>query len=173
METPVVATNRIEPYLDAKVEGMWCYYCCSQCVDVANRFFAMPSSRNRIIGVQIYKTGMSGFLHWGYNFYYSQYSVRKLDPYRETDGGGAFPSGDCFSVYPYGDTVIPSLRQKVFANALEDVRLLQLLEAKIGKDRVVEMIDAVAGEPITFSHYPHDDSFFDRLYGRIFELLQE
>lgn len=173
VETPVVATNRIEPYLDAKVEGMWCYYCCSQCVDVANRFFAMPSSRNRIIGVQIYKTGMSGFLHWGYNFYYSQYSVRKLDPYRETDGGGAFPSGDCFSVYPYGDTVIPSLRQKVFANALEDVRLLQLLEAKIGKDRVVEIIDAVAGDPITFSHYPHDDSFFDRLYGRIFELLQE
>lgn len=39
VETPVVATNRIEPYLDAKVEGMWCYYCCSQCVDVANRFF--------------------------------------------------------------------------------------------------------------------------------------
>ena len=172
VETPVVATDHAEPYLDAKVDGMWCYYCCSQCVDVANRFFAMPSSRNRIIGVQIYKYGMSGFLHWGYNFYYSQYSVRKLNPYEETDSGGAFPSGDAFSVYPYRNTVIPSLRQKVFANALEDVRLLQLLEAKIGKDRVVEMIDAVAGEPITFSHYPHDDSFFDRLYGRIFELLQ-
>ena len=172
VETPVVATDHIQPYLDAHVDDMWCYYCCSQCIDVSNRFFAMTSPRTRIIGVQIYKSGMSGFLHWGYNFYYSQYSVRKLNPYQETDGGGAFPSGDAFSVYPYRDSVIPSLRQKVFANALEDVRLLQLLEAKIGKERVIEEIDTIAGEPITFSKYPTDERFFQRLYQRVFELLE-
>ncbi|MBO5295030.1 MAG: DUF4091 domain-containing protein [Clostridia bacterium] len=172
VETPVVATDHIEPYLDAKADGIWCYYCCSQCVNVANRFFSMPSSRNRIIGVQIYKYGISGFLHWGYNFYYSQYSLRKLNPYEETDGGGAFPSGDAFSVYPYRDTVIPSLRQKVFSNALEDIRLLQLLETKIGKARVIEEIDAVAGKSITFSQYPTDERFFKKLYQRVFELLE-
>lgn len=173
VEVPVVATGYIEPYLNARVDNMWCYYCCSQCVKVSNRFFSMPSARNRIIGVQMYKYGMSGFLHWGYNFYYSEHSVRRIDPYAETDGGGAFPSGDAFSVYPYKDGVIPSLRQKVFANALEDIRLLQLLENKIGKARVVELLDALSGGELTFSSYPKDESFFAELYRRVFALLDD
>ena len=166
----VVSTCRVAVGISS--DGDLFYKIKSFYVVYANRFFSMPSSRNRIIGVQIYKYGISGFLHWGYNFYYSQYSLRKLNPYEETDGGGAFPSGDAFSVYPYRDTVIPSLRQKVFSNALEDIRLLQLLETKIGKARVIEEIDAVAGKSITFSQYPTDERFFKKLYQRVFELLE-
>lgn len=172
VKTPVVATNRIEPYLDAKVENLWCYYCCSQCVNTANRFMSMPSARNRIIGTQIYKYNIEGFLHWGYNFYYTRHSIRKVDPFTETDAGEAFPSGDAFSVYPHRDGAIPSLRQKVFANALEDVRLLQLLESKIGRAETVALLDRVAEAPITFSDYPKSDTFFDRLYTEIFKALE-
>ncbi len=172
VELPVVSTSHIDPFLDARVEGLWCYYCCSQAFEVANRFFGMPSSRNRIIGVQLYRYGIKGFLHWGYNFYNTQLSVRKIDPYRVTDAGAAFPSGDAFSVYPYEDDVIPSLRIKVFKNALEDMRLLELLEAKIGRDAVVAAIDRIAGETVTFRKYPKDDAFFTRLYDYIFEALE-
>ena len=173
VKSPVVATNRIEPYLEAEVKNLWCYYCCSQCVDVANRFFAMPSTRNRIIGVQMYKYNIEGFLHWGYNFYYSHHSIRKIDPYAVTDADEAFPSGDAFSVYPYGNDVIPSLRQKVFSNALEDMRLLSLLEEKIGHDAVVALIERVAGMTVTFTEYPKDEGFFDRLYTEIFKELKK
>ncbi len=172
VELPVVSTSHIDPFLEAKVENLWCYYCCSQAFEVANRFFGMPSSRNRIIGVQLYRYGIKGFLHWGYNFYNAQYSVRKIDPYRETDAGAAFPSGDAFSVYPDGDSVIPSLRIKVFKNALEDMRLLELLEAKIGRDAVVAAIDRIAGMTLTFRQYPKEDEFFMRLYDYIFEALE-
>ncbi len=51
----------------------------------------------------MYLYGIEGFLHWGYNYYSSQYSIRKIDPYRVTDADDAFPSGDAFLVYPGED----------------------------------------------------------------------
>ena len=173
VETPVVAIDSITPFLDAGVKNLWCYYCCAQHSKVANKFMAMPSYRNRIIGVQMYIYSIVGFLHWGYNFYNLQYSKGQIDPYQVTDAGGAFPSGDSFSVYPYKDGVIPSLRQKVFKNALDDIRLLTLLEKKIGKQSVVDLIEDVAGMKITFSDYPQNDEFFERLYDGIFKLLND
>ena len=171
VERPVVATDHIGVYLDAKVEDLWCYYCCGQGYELSNRFFAMPSSRNRILGVQLYKYDIKGFLHWGYNFYYSQFSLKKIDPYAVTDAGAAFPSGDAFSVYPIENGVAPSLRQKVFSNGLEDIRLLMLLEQKIGRDATLELLERMAGMEITFTEYPHDESFFKNLYDAVFEKL--
>ena len=171
--TPVVAVDAIEPFLEAGVEKLWCYYCCAQARDVANRFMAMPSARNRIIGTQIYKYGIKGFLHWGYNFYNSQFSKYEIDPYKVTDAGKAFPSGDAFSVYPYKDGVIPSLRFRVFKQALCDVALLKLLEKKIGKENAVALIDRVANTDITFKKYPRNESFFAELYEEIINELEK
>ncbi len=171
IKTPIVATDAIEPFLNAKVKDLWCYYCCAQHENVANRFMAMPSHRNRIIGVQMYKCSIVGFLHWGYNFYNLQFSKAKINPYEVTDAGGGFPSGDSFSVYPYENGAIPSLRMKVFKNALEDIQLLTQLEQKIGKKAVIELIDRVAGMEITFKNYPKTEDFFNKLYEEIFKIL--
>src|SRR5690606_38890715 len=100
---------------------------------VSNRFFSLPSVRNRIIGVQLYKFGIQGFLHWGFNFWYSQYSVKAIDPFRVTDAGGAFPSGDAFVVYPGPEGPLDSIRWEVFREALQDMRALELLEQLAGK----------------------------------------
>ena len=172
IERPVVATDHINPYLDANVKNLWCYYCCEQGYQLSNRFMAMPSPRTRIIGVQLYKYDIMGFLQWGYNFYYSQLAISKIDPYNVTDAGGAFPSGDPFSVYPIENGVAPSLRQKVFSNALEDIRLLMLLEQKIGRQATLELLEKTAGMEITFTEYPHEEAFFHRLYDAVLEVLQ-
>lgn len=171
VKTPIVATNAIELFLEAQVKDLWCYYCCCQHEFVSNRFMAMPSYRNRIIGVQMYKCSIVGFLHWGYNFYNLQYSKGRINPYEVTDAGGSFPSGDSFSVYPYENTAIPSLRMKVFQNALEDIRLLTLLEEKVGRQTVLELIDRVAECEITFKTYPKNEDFFAKLYEEIFKIL--
>lgn len=173
IKTPIVATNAIEPFLEAKIKNLWCYYCCAQHEFVANRFLAMPSYRNRIIGVQMYKCSIVGFLQWGYNFYNLQYSKGKINPYEVTDAGGGFPSGDAFSVYPYENGATPSFRMKVFKNAIEDISLLKLLEQKIGKAAVDSLIDRVAGLEVTFNSYPKDESFFEKLYSEAFKLLNE
>ena len=171
VENPVVATDHIGNYLEANTPDLWCYYCCGQSNKLSNRYFAMPSARTRIMGVQMYKYNIAGFLHWGYNFYYTQYSKAKIDPYAVTDAGAAYPSGDSFSVYPNGNDVAPSLRQKVFSNGLEDIRLLNLLEQKIGRAATLALLERVAGMEITFTEYPHGEQFFTDLYDAIFAEL--
>lgn len=81
---PIPANNHVDTFLDHGVEHLWTYYCCGQGEDVSNRFMAMPSARNRILGAQLFKYHIEGFLQWGYNFWYSMLSKRPIDPYAET-----------------------------------------------------------------------------------------
>ena len=131
----------------------------------------MPLTRTRALGVQMYRAHISGFLHWGYNFYYTQLSLRRVDPYAETDAGGAFPAGDSFSVYPCGDTVAPSMRLKVFERGLEDLRLLQGLEEKIGRAATEALLERVAGKPVSFDDSVFGEDFYRDLYREIFDRL--
>lgn len=156
VETPVPASDHIEPFI-GKVPELWTYYCSVQASGfVANRFFAMPSVRNRVLGVQLYKFDVKGFLHWGYNFYFLQYSKGLVDPYKVTDAGGAFPSGDSFSVYPAKDgTPYNSLRINVFYDGIQDMLALKLLERKIGKEKTLDLLEEGLHTPISFNDYPH------------------
>ncbi|MHB1484901.1 MAG: DUF4091 domain-containing protein [Saccharofermentanales bacterium] len=153
---PIPATNYIKTFLDNNVPGLWAYYCCGQYHKVSNRFFNMPSARNRVIGMQLYKFDIKGFLHWGYNFWYSQYSRCKIDPFRVTDADYAFPSGDAFVVYPGEDGPIISLRLKVFFEGLQDIRALQLLEKYSGKEEVIRLLEEDLNLPLTFEDYPSE-----------------
>lgn len=155
---PVAATDHIEPFLERKVPGLWAYNCCAQNVDVGNRFMSMPSYRNRILGLQLYKYGISGFLHWGYNFWYSWDSRKQIDPFLTTDAQGAFPGGDSFSVYPGADgTPLESIRLKVFHHALQDHRALSLLEELGGRELVEQTVERF--HELTFSQYPRSAEY--------------
>ena len=92
VEHPIPANNHIQPFIDHGVPGLWTYYCCAQGVDVPNRFFAMPSARNRIMGVLMYLYEIRGFLQWGYNFYNSGFSRKHIDPFSDTHADYSFPS---------------------------------------------------------------------------------
>lgn len=161
VKTPVPANNAMETFIEQGVEPLWTYYCCCQGdQNVSNRFMAMPSSRNRILGLQLYKFNVKGFLHWGYNFWYSQNSRKEIDPYFVTDAGEAFPAGDPFLVYPGADgKPAPSIRQMVFHEALQDQRALSLLEEYMGRDAVISWLEALSGQEITFTQYPHGSEY--------------
>ena len=103
VDKPVPGNNEIEEFLEHGLTEMWTYYCTGQFYEVSNRFMSMPSARNRIYGVQLYKYDIIGILHWGYNFYNTQFSIERINPYEVTDSGNAFPSGDPFLVYPGAD----------------------------------------------------------------------
>ncbi len=172
VDTPVVATDHIQPFIDAEVSNLWAYYCCGECVNVSNRFISMPSARNRIIGIQLFRYAIQGFLHWGYNFYNNQYSIAPIDPYRTTDGEFFAPSGDTFSVYPAPDgTAYETIHIAVFTQALRDLRALEALAEKIGRDEVYKLIDDRAGKLITFAEYPKNDEFILELREEINKLL--
>lgn len=173
VDIPVCVIDRLEPFLERKVENLWGYYCCSQWDKVSNRFFAMTSSRTRIIGAQIYKYDLKGFLHWGYNFYNNQFSYNTLNPFICSDGECFAPSGDTYSVYPgEGGKPWPSLRQVLFFDALQDIRAMQLLEELKGKEYVINLIDEGI-EPITFKEYPKSEEYLLNLRNRINRAIKE
>lgn len=159
-----IAKNPIPVVSDAAdfvndVSDLWIYYCCGP-VDgyYTNRFLSMPSQRTRILGMQMYKYGITGFLHWGYNFWYSQLSKEKINPYEVSDGGNAFSGGDPFVVYP-GENLSPvcSLRLKVFFDAIQDMRALVALEKLTSKENVCSILDSDG--KITFNTYPHSEQW--------------
>lgn len=161
---PVPSNNHIDHFIENNVPNLWTYYCTSQWNKVSNRYFSMPSSRNRVIGLQMYLYDIVGFLQWGYNFYYSQQSIYPINPYAVTDSVGAFPSGDPFMVYP-GDDGNPeeSLRLVVFYNAISDMRALQLLESLKGREFVLALVNEGLSSPITFTEYPKSDFYYIQL----------
>ena len=158
VQYPIAATDHIEPFLERKIPNLWAYYCCAQSVDVGNRFFSMPSYRNRILGLQLYKYNISGFLHWGYNFWHKQESRGVIDPYRVTDAGGGLPGGDSFSVYPGEDgTPLPSIRLKVFLHGLQDLRALELLESLTDRETAEQTVEGFGD--VTFTQYPRNAGY--------------
>ena len=139
---PVCATDRLEPFLQKRPKELWCYYCTSQGEKVSNRFIAMPGYRTRVLGAQLYKERLDGFLHWGYNFYNSQYSLHPVNPYLCTDAGGAFPSGDPFIVYPGAEKEPEeSIRIRLLDEAFSDFCAMKLLEQLTDRETVLACMD--------------------------------
>lgn len=170
IEIPVAATNVIHEFIDNDVKELWAYYCTGQFLKVSNRFIAMPSARNRILGLQLYKYNIKGFLHWGYNFYNSSLSIKKIDPYKVTDADDGFPAGDPFLVYPGKDRKPEeSIRTIVLYNAFNDYRALKYLEELTSKEKVVELIDSELFEELTFDEYPKSDLYIIALRNKINE----
>lgn len=143
VDVPVCATNHIAPFLEHAAPHLWAYYCCAQGKGVSNRFLAMPGARNRCIGLQLYEGRVEGFLHWGHNFWLTQYAVKKIDPYRVSDAGGAFSAGDSFSVYPGETGPVASVGLELFLEALQDLRAFELAESLTDRACVEQLYEEI------------------------------
>ena len=168
--TPIVSCDHLQPFFENGVQGLWTYYCMSQRKDVPNRFMALPAYRNRILGCLLYKYDMKGFLHWGFNFWFSQLSLSVLNPYQNTDSGSAFPSGDAFVVYPLGQDgeVVCSTRLYVFHEAMQDLRALKLLENLTDRETVLELISEVED----FTAFPKSNQYLVDLREHVNQKIQ-
>ena len=164
VDRPVPGNNHLEPFLENKVKGLWTYYCCAQGDKVPNRFMSMPSARNRIMGVLIYYFDIKGFLHWGYNFYNSQYSIEHINPYAVTDAGGAFQAGDAFLVYPGVDgKPEDSLRMMALNEGFQDYRALVKYEEKVGREEVIALIERLFGGKLSMENYSASYKYIEDL----------
>ena len=172
-DCPIPGTSHMGEFLKNNVPNLWTYYCCYPAKNGSNRFFSMPAARTRIIGTQFYKFNIAGFLHWGYNFYYNQYSYNLINPFLTTDAEGFAPSGDAFSVYPgtKGEPW-PSIRQVVFHEGIQDMRALKLCEQLIGREKTMEILEDGI-EPIEFMSFPHDTEYLLRLRRRINKAISD
>jgi len=170
---PIPRTNSLADFMTEDISERWVYYCGNWQDGVPNRQFGMPSYRNRALGVLLYALGIDGFLHWGYNFYYTQLSRRTdIDPWQVTDAGGGFVGGDSYLVYPGKDGhPVSSLHYEVFNAGLQDLRLLQTLEAKIGRAEVLKLLHDGLERPLAMTDYPQSTEWLLELHDRIVERL--
>ena len=96
----------------------------------------------------MYRYNAIGFLHWAYNFYYDRLSAGCCDPksapnfYKMSPG----PSVLCYPVLARRNYVAPSIREKLMAEAFDDLRALKLLESKIGREATLALCEAKLGE---------------------------
>ena len=158
---PVASITHVHDFIDRGISPLWSYYCCGQGSQYeANRFLAMPSARNRILGIQLFKYNTDGFLQWGYNFWNNQHSRNQLDPYYDTSAGFGFQSGDASIVYPLDEgTPMPSLRQVVFHEAIQDLFALRLLEKYMSHEEIVAWLEKLSNQEITYTDYPHGSEY--------------
>lgn len=160
VDPPIVATDHAQPFVDSGLQDPWLYYCTSQSQGVANRFIAMPSYRNRVLGQQLFRYGASGFLHWGFNFWNAQLSRGPVDPFTDTTSGNGFQGGDAFVVYP-GDGGVPweSIRFRVFREAMDDVAVFTALAERQGREATVTQLGL---DDLTLVDYPDDPGHYLR-----------
>lgn len=174
VENPVVSSDHIQAFLDAKVKNLWTYYCSAQGKQVSNRFMSLPSYRNRILGVQLYLYQIEGFLHWGFNFYNCRCSLYPVNPFYTVDADYGFSAGDPFLVYP-GENGVPydSIRFEVLTQAMYDLRSLQKLEELTSREYVIDLIQKGQAETITFKDYPADETYIRNLRRQIYNAIEE
>ena len=119
--------------------------------------------------------GVEGFLHWGFNFYFSQLSRYPVDPYKCTDSGLAFPAGDPFIVYP-GKNGMPedSIRHEVFTEGLQDQRALQLLETKMPREKIMKELDKLSPDSkMSMANYPRGEKNVLAVRKKINQLIKK
>ena len=174
VDTPIPSNDHITPFLENKVPNLWTYYCCGQRKDnVSNRLLAMPSWRNRSIGMQMYKYDIVGFLQWGFNFYSNQFSVNEVEPYTDASGEHWVPAGDTYSVYPAPrGNVFESLRIVVFHDALQDIGAMKLCESLYSKEEVVAEIEKILGVTLTFNECAKSEETMLKIRERINEMIK-
>lgn len=174
VRVPIPANTVMEDFLSEPIPERWTYYCCGQTVAVSNSFIAMPGERTRILGTQLYRHHVEGFLQWGLNYYYNERSRSLVNPFLTTDGEKTWPAGDPFNLYPGPDgRPLESLRSLLMRKAIEDMRALELLETLTSHEYVIGLIDDLAGYPVTFKEYPRNEHFLLALRKRVNQEIAE
>ncbi len=170
VKTPIVSINKIGDFL-GKCDNFWAYYTGGEQGRLSNRLLINSLERTRMIGVQMYYHNVKGFLHWGYNYYYDLMSNGLFDPRVNTEGYNTL-AGTTYSVYPNPDgTALQSIRQKVFFEGLNDIRILSLLEKLYDRNFVKALIEKHFGKVITFETEAKNPAKFMKFRREVGELI--
>src|SRR2546429_2816803 len=146
----------------------WYYICLAPRGKYLNRFIAFPSLKVRLLPWVNYRYGLTGYLHWGGNFWTDR-PFENVQP--DWGGGTVLPAGDNAIVYPdpEHDGVFVSLRLEVMREGIEDYELL-MVSAQHAPERTDALVHNVMP---TFTDYMHDVSQFRKFERELLVLATE
>jgi len=162
--------ERLDAIAAHKARGgqSWYYICLDPRGKYLNRFTDYPTLKVRLLPWVNYRYGLTGYLHWGGNFWTDR-PFENVQP----DWGGGFllPAGDNAIVYPdpERDGVFVSERLEVMREGIEDYELL-MESAR----RAPERTDALARAVMpTFTEYTRDVNQFRKFERELLVLATE
>ncbi|MCX5661729.1 MAG: DUF4091 domain-containing protein [Planctomycetota bacterium] len=141
-DLPIPSISTTLEYVEAGIP-CWTYYCCGPRGRFLNRLIDTPLAKIRMNGWLFHRWPVTGFLHWGYNYWYKSQTRQLIDPFVVTDGQ-AWPGwahGDPFVVYPgtAEQGPIDSIRWEIFAESMQDYALLQTLGVERNDKRLASL----------------------------------
>jgi Glycoside hydrolase 123, catalytic domain/Glycoside hydrolase 123 N-terminal domain len=169
---PLLSTfdNKLSAIADHKTQGGqgWYYICMHPRGRYLNRFVDFPLVKVRLLHWINYRYSLSGYLHWGGNFWMD----RPYDELQPNWGGDTFlPAGDNTIVYPdpENDSVFVSTRLEIQRQSEEDYELL-LDIAQHSRQRA----DALAAKVIPdFTSYARDVNQFRQFERELLTLASQ
>jgi hypothetical protein len=146
---------------------VWFYTCLFPRGRYMNRLMDFPLLKTRLLHWLDYRYSLTGFLHWGWNFWGPE-PLRNTQPVINLNQT-LLPSGDAFIVYPDRArlSVFPSIRLEAMRAGIEDY---EMLVAVSRRDR--PSADALArAAVVSFTDYVRDPAAFRRIEAGLIEAL--
>ena len=121
-------------------DTVWTYVCCGPTGRYANRFTDQKTVLSRLIFWIMAKWGVTGYLHWGYNW--SALPISEIDSTTFLPSQGPVQSGDVCVVYPGPHGPHDSIRWEQQREGIQDYELLRLL-AKRDPDKAAKICSSI------------------------------
>jgi len=120
---------------------VYCYNCCVPTYNWLNRMIDKPVWNQRLLGWLCYKWGISGWLHWGWNFWVEWFQTT----FHDVDDA-AF-KGDHYSVYPdiENNKIKASIRTEILRDMGEEYELLRILGKK-NPQQALDLVNKVVSD---------------------------
>lgn len=143
-------------------EEMWFYTCAFPAGRIMNRSMDIPLTASRLIFWMGALYRLTGFLHWGFNYYIGDDIMHSACcPHK----GALLPAGDAHVIYPAPDGPIPSMRYMAQLTGVEDCELLLMIMRSRPDDA-----DRLIREACTsFRDYTDDGEKVKRIRKKILE----
>lgn len=142
--------ENLDHYLSLREEAgfeLWFYTCMYPTGRYPNRFLDFSLLKTRILHWINWRYQLSGYLHWGLNFWMK-------DPFHEDRIRESLPPGDCWIVYPGPDGPIESMRWEQMREGLQDYELLWMLGER-DRRRADEICAGLVPDPLNYARDPH------------------
>ncbi len=164
-------------YFERKEQGdeLWFYTCLAPRGEYANRFIELPLLKTRLLHWVNAKYGISGYLHWGFNYWGGGSGISAAkDPFSDAAGiipssGNVLPGGDCWIVYPGYKCIYPSIRLEAMRDGIVDYELLKMYRQRF-PDKAESLLNSIV---YGFEHYDTDISTFRQKRRTMLEELSE
>ena len=150
--------------LQKQAKELWFYTCVVPRGNYANRFIDLPLIQTRLLHWINYKYDVTGYLHWGLNYW--EKDQLNIDASRDR---GRLPAGDNCITYPGYRKLYSSIRFEAMRDGIDDYQLLKIVKEKDSAKARGFVNDLILG----FDQYDNSVTHFRKIRKQMLEFLSQ